>query len=82
MLQLITLALPDGTAFKDYVLFVAGNIFIAILVLRSIGLYFKRSWGEMFGHIGIGVVLAGMIYATDAFIGILKQIWGLLSGTS
>ena len=48
---------PTGADFKDWVLVIAGNIFIAILVLRAIGHYFKREWGELFGHIAAGVLV-------------------------
>ncbi len=71
---------PTGADFKDWVLVIAGNIFIAILVLRSIGHYFKREWGELFGHIAAGVLVGGLIYANNETINVLKGFWTLLSG--
>ena len=71
---------PTGADFKDWVLVIAGNIFIAILVLRAIGHYFKREWGELFGHLAAGVLVGGLIYANNQTINVLKGFWGLLSG--
>jgi hypothetical protein len=73
---------PTGADFKDWVLVIAGNIFIAILVLRSIGHYFKREWGELFGHLAAGVLVGGLIYANNETINVLKGFWGLISGGS
>jgi len=73
---------PTGADFKDWVLVIAGNIFIAILVLRSIGHYFKREWGELFGHIAAGVLVGGLIYANNETINVLKGFWGLVSGVA
>lgn len=73
-------SVPTGANFKDWVLVIAGNIFIAILVLRAIGHYFKREWGELFGHIAAGVLVGGLIYANNQTINVLKGFWGLLSG--
>jgi hypothetical protein len=73
---------PTGADFKDWVLVIAGNIFIAILVLRSIGHYFKREWGELFGHLAAGVLVGGLIYANNETINVLKGFWGLLAGGS
>ena len=71
---------PTGADFKDWVLVIAGNIFIAILVLRAIGHYFQREWGELFGHIAAGVLVGGLIYANNQTINVLKGFWGLVSG--
>jgi hypothetical protein len=51
-------------------------------VLRAIGHYFKREWGELFGHIAAGVLVGGLIYANNQTINVLKGFWGLLSGGS
>jgi hypothetical protein len=49
-------------------------------VLRSIGHYFKREWGELFGHLAAGVLVGGLIYANNETINVLKGFWGLISG--
>jgi hypothetical protein len=83
MLNLIALAaLPDGAAFKDYVLVFAGNIFIVIMVVRAIMLYLKREWGGLFGHLAAGVLVFGLVYANNAAIAVMRGFWGLISGTS
>lgn len=80
--QLVAMEAPTGADFKDYVLFVGGNVFVAILVVRSIMHYAKKEWGALFGHIAAGVVVFGVIYANNVFLGILRSFWGLLSGNS
>lgn len=61
-----------GADFKDAVLVLAGNIFIVILIVRAIGCWTKKEWGELIAHLVLAVVIAGMIYATDLFINVLK----------
>lgn len=72
--------MPTGLDFKDWVLVIAGNIFIVIFVVRAIGYYAKKEWGEMIAHIGVAIVLAGFIYATDTSITLLQNIWNLFTG--
>lgn len=69
-----------GTEFKDAVLVIAGNIFIVILVVRAIGCWTKREWGDLIGHLLIAIVIAAMIYATDLFMNVLKAIARMIFG--
>lgn len=43
-------ALTTGSDLKTWVLLIAGNVFIIILVIRAITYYAKREWGELIGH--------------------------------
>jgi hypothetical protein len=70
-----------GTAIKDWVLVIAGNVFIIILVVRSVGYFAKKEWGDFIGHILVAVVIAGLIYATDTAITLFKGLAGLILGT-
>lgn len=70
----------DGADFKDWVLGIAGNIFIVILVVRSVGYFAKKEWGELVGHLIVAVFLVALIWFTDPVINLLKAIWGLISG--
>ena len=67
-----------GADFKDWVLIIAGNIFIIILVVRSVGHYAKKEWGELLGHILAAIVVGGLIYANDQSVALLKNAWTLL----
>lgn len=69
----------DGTDFKNWVLLIAGNLFIVVLVVRAVGYYAKREWGELLGHMCAGIVVAGLVYATDGSIGLLQNAWGLIA---
>jgi len=66
-----------GSDLKTAVLVVAGNIFIVILVIRSLGSYAKKEWGELIGQLLIAVVLAGLIYANDTTMTLIKSVWAL-----
>lgn len=76
----VILALPTGAAFKDWVLVIAGNVFIVILVARAIGYYGKREWGELIMHVLVSVLIAGFVFANNLTISLLKEAWGLFSG--
>ncbi len=69
-----------GADFKDWVLVIAGNIFIVIFVIRAIGYYAKKEWGEMIAHIAVAIVIAGFIYMTDDTMNLLKAVWSLIVG--
>ena len=68
-----------GADFKDWVLIIAGNVFIVILVIRSVGYYAKKEWGELIGHLLVAVVIAGLIYANDAALALLQNFWKLIT---
>ena len=63
-----------GAEFKDAVLVVAGNIFIVILVVRAIGCWTKKEWGELIAHLILAIVIGAMIYATDLFLNVIKAL--------
>lgn len=73
--------MTTGAEFKDWVLIIAGNIFIVVFIFRSIGAYSKREWGELITNFLAGVLIAGLIYANDQTIGLLKGIWNLIAGS-
>lgn len=64
-----------GTDLKNWVLILAGNIFIIILVVRAVGYYAKREWGELIGHVLVAILIAGFIYANDATVTLLRNLW-------
>jgi hypothetical protein len=70
----------DGADFKDWVLALAGNIFIVLFIVRSVGAYAKKEWSELTVNILAGVLIAGFVYFTDGTIDVLKQIWTLITG--
>lgn len=70
----------DASGLKDWVLLIAGNIFVIFLVARAVGYYARREWGEMIGHLLAGVLVAGLVYSTDATVNLLKEAWQKLIG--
>lgn len=65
---------------KNIVLALAGNVFIIIFVIRAVGAYAKREWGELVTNILAAILIAGFIYFNDSTINILKWIWGQVTG--
>lgn len=66
--------MTDLSAFKDWLIIIAGNIFIVILVFRCIGAYAKRDWGDLVMNLSAAVVIAFLVYANDSAIALLKQL--------
>lgn len=75
-------AIGTGVELKDWVLLIAGNIFMVVLVVRAVGYYAKREWGEMVAHLMAGVIVAGLVYATDSSIKLMKTLWDMFAGGS
>lgn len=72
--------MPDGIAIKDAVLVLAGNIFIIIFIVRTVGAFAKKEWGDLVVNILAAIVIAGFVYFTDSSIEVLKGIWSMLFG--
>ncbi|MGA5134479.1 hypothetical protein ACPCTO_32270 [Streptomyces olivoreticuli] len=74
-------ALTSGVQLKDWVITVAGNVFLIILIVRGIGHYAKREWGGLITHVMAGVVVAGFVYASDVTKTVLVDVWTKVVGT-
>lgn len=64
-----------GANLKDWVLVIAGNIFIVILGVRAVTYYAKKEWGEMVGHLLAGVLVAACVYTPQTVVDLLKLAW-------
>ncbi len=74
--------MTDGAALRDWVLLVAGNIFMLLLAARAVGHFAKREWGEMIGMGVAAVFVAGFVYFPDQSIGFFQDIWQTFLGES
>lgn len=72
--------MPTFDAIRDWVLVLAGNIFIIIFVVRSVGAYGKKEWGELTINLLAAVLLVGLIYFNESFIELLRNVWQLIVG--
>lgn len=63
-----------GGDFKAWLMVIAGNVAIVILVWRAIGHWALKEWGALIGHMIVAVVVVFLIYANDQAIALLKQI--------
>lgn len=70
-----------GADIKDWVLLIAGNLFVIILVIRALSCYAKKEWGEMFGLLAISAILAWIIWGTDSFINFLEWLRTRFTGS-
>lgn len=72
--------MPDGIAIKDAVLVLAGNVFIIIFIVRTVGAFAKKEWGELVVNVVAAIVIIGFVYFTDSSIEVLKSIWSMIFG--
>ena len=72
--------MPDGIAIKDAVLVLAGNVFIIIFIVRTVGAFAKKEWGELVVNVVAAIVIIGFVYFTDSSIEVLKSIWSMILG--
>lgn len=72
--------MTTGAELRDWVLLIAGNIFMVILAVRSVGHFAKREWGEFTGMLLAAVVVAGIIWFPTQTIELFRQIWQTLLG--
>lgn len=70
----------SGADIKDWVILIAGNVFIVILIFRMISHYAKREWGELLTNFLIAIFIAWIVYSTDTFITFLKWLANKVSG--
>ena len=68
-----------GAEFRDWVLILAGNVFIVIFIVRSLGSYAKREWGELIINLLAGILIAGLVYANAQTIQLLQQLWAMIT---
>ena len=74
-------ALTTGADLKTWVLAIAGNLFVAVLVVRGLGAFLKRDYGEMITLFAAGVLLAGLIWFPDGAVDLLKALWSKVVGS-
>ncbi|OEJ20884.1 hypothetical protein [Streptomyces subrutilus] len=75
-----TLALTTGAELYSWIAIIAGNIFLIVLIVRAVGHYAKREWGELVGHVITGVIVAGFVFATEATKNMFVEIWTKVAG--
>ncbi len=75
-----TTGLGTGADLKTWVLLIGGNIFICVLVVRLIGDFAKRAWGDLIGTFIAAVFVAGCIYYPDQMVTVFQTLWTKVSG--
>jgi hypothetical protein len=73
-------ALPDGASILTWILALASNVFIIIFIVRVIGAFGKKEWGELVINVIAAVLVAGLIYSNDATLTFLKNLWNSFIG--
>lgn len=69
-----------GAELKDWVIIVAGNVFIVVLVVRMISHWAKREWGDLLTNALVAVFIAWIVYSTDTFIKFLRWLANKVTG--
>lgn len=72
--------MTTGAEFKDWVLIIAGNIFIVIFILRVVGSYAKREWGELLTNLCAAILIAGFIYLNEQTMQLFRNLFELIFG--
>jgi hypothetical protein len=78
--DVLAATIPTGIAIKDAVLVLAGNVFIIIFIIRSVGSWAKKEWGELIVNMLAAVVIGGLVYFTADAVEMLKAVWTLVVG--
>ena len=58
---------------KAAVLVLAGNLFIALMVLRALGHYAQKQWGELVGFVFASALVGFIVYFPATAIGALQS---------
>lgn len=69
-----------GDAFVAWVLGIVGAVFIIILVVRAVGSWAKKEWGELVIHLAAAIFIAGLVYFPNQVADLLKGLWRLIVG--
>lgn len=72
--------MSDLSGLKDWIIVLAGNIFIVILVVRALGAYAKRDWGDLVTNLVVAVVIGFLVYANDSAVALIKHLANLAFG--
>ena len=78
---LLAAPLTTGAELKNWILTVAGNVFVAFLALRATGHFIKKDWGEMVTMAVAAVFVAGIIWFPDEVRSLLSGVWNKVSGS-
>lgn len=69
-----------GQPIADWVLAVAGNIFIIILVYNALQFFAQKAWGAMIALFAGAIVVGAFVWANGPTITFLKWIIGQFFG--
>lgn len=69
-----------GEGFRDLVLLIVGNIFIAVLAVKAFSAWAQDNYGQMWALLAGAIVITGLVWFPDQVIAILKRLWGMFSG--
>lgn len=72
--------MTDLAGFKDWAIVVIGNIFIVILLVRMIGAWAKREYGDLMTNAVLAILIGFLVYANDAAIALIQRLGGLVFG--
>lgn len=66
--------MTDLSELKDWAILVVGNIFIVLLLIRTVGAWAKREYGDLFTNLAIAIVIGFLVYANDSAIALIQQL--------
>ncbi|MFD9819071.1 hypothetical protein [Streptomyces violascens] len=76
------LALTTGAELKDWILIVAGNVFMAFLAIRAIGCFIKDDYGKMITLAVMAVFVGALVWLPDGVKVVLTGVWNKVSGSA
>lgn len=66
--------MTDLSGLKDWVIIVVGNLFIVLLLVRALGSWAKRDWGDLITNLVVAIVIGFLVYANDAAVALIQQL--------
>lgn len=70
----------DGAQILAWILALAGNVLIAVLVVRMLSSFAKKEWGDMITNVLGAALLAWIIWGNESFIAFLTWVVRQVTG--
>lgn len=72
----------DFSGLQNTVVQVVASVIIIVLVVRLVGAYIRRGWGEMVAEVAFVLVIGWFVWFPDSAESALRSITGSITGSA